>query len=200
LRRERIAARSALSDEERRPASARIEAHLAALLAQRPGGTLAFCWPIRGEVDCRPLAEKLLARGWRLCQPVAVEAHRPLAFRLWTPESPMARDHHGIPVPARGESVAPDVVLVPLVAFDDRCYRLGYGGGYFDRTLATLAPRPLAIGVGFEVARTASVHPQPHDVPMDMVVTESGVFRPLIAVAFPGEGGDHDRRKELPNG
>ena len=200
LRRQRLAARSALADDERRPASARIEAHLTALLSDRPAGTLAFCWPIRGEFDCRPLAGKLLARGWRLCQPVAVEEGRPLVFRRWTPTTPMARDHHGIPVPAAGESVTPDVVLVPLVAFDAHGYRLGYGGGYFDRTLASMAPRAFAVGVGFELARADSVHPQPHDVPMDAVVTEAGVHRPTPSVAIAPEGGDHDDRKELPDG
>jgi 5,10-methenyltetrahydrofolate synthetase len=84
----------------------------------------------------------------------------------------MATDRHGIPVPADGEDVVPEVVLVPLNAFDARGFRLGYGGGYFDRTLETL--QATAIGVGFELGRAATVFPQDHDRPMDWIVTEAG--------------------------
>ena len=86
----------------------------------------------------------------------------------------MSVDRHGIPIPADGATLIPDVVLLPLVAFDARGFRLGYGGGYFYRTLAGLAPRPFSIGVGFEVARVDSIQPQEHDIPLDAVVTEAG--------------------------
>ena len=71
----------------------------------------------------------------------------------------------------------PNIILLPLVAFDRQGFRLGYGGGYFDRTLAALVPRPLAIGVGFELARVADIRPQAHDLPLDAVVTEAGIVR-----------------------
>jgi 5-formyltetrahydrofolate cyclo-ligase len=177
LRRDRLAARAALSDKDRQAASARIEGYLATLLTERRPGILAYCWPIRGEFDCRPLMLDLLSKNWRLSLPVAVEEKRPLVFRAWTPATTMARDQHGIPVPAEGESLHPDIVIIPLVAFDDQGYRLGYGGGYFDRTLATLAPRPFTIGVGFELGRIDTIHRQPHDVPMDVIVTENGLRR-----------------------
>ncbi len=177
LRRDRLAAREALGKPERERAAARIEAQLAAWLAPRRPGVLAFCWPVRNEVDCRSLALRLLDLGWRLCQPVVTAIEQPMVFRAWTPESSMIADPYGIPVPTAGESLRPDVVLIPLVAFDARGYRLGYGGGYFDRTLAGLRPRPLAVGVGFEVSRSETVYPQPHDIAMDAVVTEAGLWQ-----------------------
>lgn len=86
----------------------------------------------------------------------------------------MTTDRHGIPIPAGDGSLHPEVVLLPLVAFDADGYRIGYGGGYFDRTLAAMSPRPLAIGVGFELARVDSTGPQAHDIRLDVIVTETG--------------------------
>lgn len=172
LRRAKIAARLALPADEHARASAAIEARLEALLLGRSPQVVAFCWPLRREFDCRPLIARLLARGWRAAQPVVVAPAAPMVFRPWTPATPMTEDRHGIPIPAGEQTVFPDVVLLPLVAFDARGYRIGYGGGYFDRTLATLSPRPLAIGVGFELARVASTRPEPHDIALDALVTE----------------------------
>jgi 5-formyltetrahydrofolate cyclo-ligase len=97
-----------------------------------------------------------------------------------------------IPVPDEGDWVRPEVLLVPLLGFDLRGYRLGYGGGYYDRTLAAAMPSPpLAIGVGFEIGRLETIHPRPHDVPMDLIVTERQVFRgsaPVTATEGPGPG------------
>ncbi len=145
------------------------------LLAARSPGVLAFCWPIRAEFDCRPLVRRLMDSGWRSCIPTVVEVSTPMTFRVWTPDSTMTVGRYGIPIPADGATLIPDVVLLPLVAFDARGFRLGYGGGYFDRTLAGLVPRPFAIGVAFEVARVNSIRPQAHDIPLDAVVTEAGV-------------------------
>lgn len=177
LRREKLAARLALDAPTRGALSARIEAHLATLLMPLSPRTLAFCAPVRGEFDVRPLASLLLHRGWRAAMPIAEVANAPMSFRRWTPAAKMGIDRHGIPIPAAGPHVAPDIVLLPLLAFDPRGYRLGYGGGYFDRTLAMLVPRPLAIGVGFELARVADIQPQPHDLPLDAIVTEAGIAR-----------------------
>ena len=175
LRRDRLAARMALDEKTRTILSAHIETHLAELLTTLPAQTLAFCAPVRGEFDARPLASLLIERGWQTAMPIADTAGTPMNFRRWTPASAMEIDRHGIPIPAAGQTMAPDVVLLPLLAFDTNGFRLGYGGGYFDRTLATLVPRPLAIGVGYELARAASVRPHAHDIPLDMVVTEAGV-------------------------
>ena len=110
--------------------------------------------------------------------PVVEDADAPMRFRQWTPDAPLACDRHGIPFPAEGAIVQPDALLVPLNVFDDAGFRLGYGGGYFDRTLAALRPAPTGIGVAFELARADTVWPQPHDLPMDWIVTEAGAFRP----------------------
>lgn len=174
LRRVKIEARLAMSGDEHARASREIEAHLASLLADRPAQVIAFCWPLRREFDCRPLVGRLLAMGWQGAQPVVVAPNSPMVFRPWTPTTEMTVDRHGIPIPAGDGSLLPDVVLLPLVAFDGAGFRIGYGGGYFDRTLAAMSPRPLAIGVGFELARVESTRPQPHDVRLDAVVTEAG--------------------------
>ena len=84
---------------------------------------------------------------------------------------------YGIPAPDDTEPVTVDALLVPMIGFDRKGYRLGYGGGYFDRTLAAMAPRPLAVGVAFEILRVDDLHPQPHDIRMDFVVTERGIHR-----------------------
>jgi 5,10-methenyltetrahydrofolate synthetase len=175
LRRERLDARSALDEKTHALLSAGIESGLEALLAPLPAQTLAFCAPMRKEFDACRLAARLIERGWRIAMPVVVAAASPMIFRRWTPDTEMALDRHGIPIPATGEELRPDVVLLPLVAFDPQGFRLGYGGGYFDRTLAAMVPRPLAIGVGFELGRVADIRPQAHDIPLDATLTEAGI-------------------------
>jgi len=178
LRREKLAARMALDETTRAELSARIEGHLAALLLPLAPQTLAFCAPVRGEFDARPLASRLIDRGWLAAMPVVTAVAAPMSFHAWTPAAAMSNDRYGIPIPADGEAVVPDIVLLPLVAFDTRGFRLGYGGGYFDRTLAAMVPRPRAIGIGFELARVADIRPEAHDVGLDAVVTEAGILRP----------------------
>jgi 5,10-methenyltetrahydrofolate synthetase len=177
LRREKLAARMALEEKARLALAARIEAHLVQLLMPLAPQTLAFCAPVRGEFDAQPLATLLIERGWRAAMPIVEAPEAPMSFRAWTPATAMSTDRHGIPVPTGGELVTPDIVLLPLVAFDTRGFRLGYGGGYFDRTLATLVPRPFSIGVGFELARVADIRPQAHDLRLDVVITETGIVR-----------------------
>lgn len=138
---------------------------------------IGFYWPFKGEYDPRALARTLRDAGARVALPVVVERARPLAFREWWPGMRMAPGVWNIPVPAEGEWVQPDVLLVPLLGFDDSGYRLGYGGGYYDRTLAAMPAKPFAIGLGYEPSRLATIHPQPHDVPMDLIVTERRAVR-----------------------
>jgi hypothetical protein len=99
----------------------------------------------------------------------------------------MGADRYGIPIPADGAALMPDIVLLPLLAFDAQGFRLGYGGGYFDRTLAAMVPRPQAIGVGFELGRVADIRPQAHDARLDAIVTEAGVFAPGLAADRAGQ-------------
>lgn len=178
LRREKLAARLAMPAAVHAEASACITGHLRNLLATRAPGTIAFCAPVQNEHDTRPLIAELLTLGWRAAMPVVVSKNDAMAFRSWTPDCAMTDDRHGIPIPAAGAERKPDVVLLPLVAFDPAGYRLGYGGGYFDRTLAAQVPRPLAFGVGFELARVPDIRPQAHDVRLDAIITEAGVLRP----------------------
>jgi 5-formyltetrahydrofolate cyclo-ligase len=129
-------------------------------------------WPFKGEYDVRHIARRLHARGTRLALPVVVRKNEPLAFREWKPGAKLVPGIWGIPVPADGPAVEPDALLVPLVGFDRERFRLGYGGGYYDRTLASMRRKPLKIGIGFELGALPTIHPQPHDIPMDAIVTE----------------------------
>ena len=96
-----------------------------------------------------------------------------MVFRQWTPQARLTPGIWNIPVPADGMKMVPDIMLSPVVGFDKRCFRLGYGGGYFDRTLAAMVRRPVVIGVGYSCASIPTIFPLPHDIPMDLIVTES---------------------------
>lgn len=175
LRHEMVARRAALSDAEHAGLSARIVEHLLAALPLP--GVVAFCWPIKHEPDVRAVVERWAVLGARAALPVVVAEDAPLAFRLWTAETPLEPDRYGIPTPVAGDFAQPDTLLLPLNGFDATGYRLGYGGGFFDRTLAALSPRPLAVGVGFEINRLASIRPESHDQRLDWIVTEAGAVR-----------------------
>jgi 5-formyltetrahydrofolate cyclo-ligase len=136
---------------------------------------IALYWPFRGEFNCRPLLHELYQRGVRPALPAVVEPKTPLEFRLWWPEAKMVRGAFEIPVPVARNVVTPAIVISPLVGFDAAGYRLGNGGGYYDRTLAVLEPKPFVIGVGYELGRLETVYPQPFDIPMDAIVTEAQI-------------------------
>lgn len=174
-----IAERMAVRGELRTRHNAAITQALGDFLT--PGMVVGFYWPIRGEYDARKLVASLLDRGARAALPVIVTRNSPLVFRDWHPASRMENGFWDIPVPAEGDPVIPTSLLVPLVGFDRMGYRLGYGGGYYDRTLASLPAKPLAIGVGYELARLETIYPQPHDIPMDAIVTEGRVLRGAAA-------------------
>lgn len=176
LRRRLINAREALAADAHVRLSAAVAQHLEALLARLAPHVLGFCWPYRAEFDARALVGRWLAgdAARRAALPVVGARGAPMAWRAWNPDSELARDVHGIPYPAAGAVLHPDVVLVPCNGFDARGTRLGYGAGYFDRTLASMQPAPLAVGVAFELARVPDLHPQAHDVAMDWLVTELG--------------------------
>lgn len=173
-------ARKAFSVDQHAVVSARIASALETILQSRFGGAkgmvLSAYWPIKGEPDLRPLMTKLHDAGVIIALPLVETKSAPLVFRLWTPRTKMVRGDWNIPVPPPDATqVTPDIALAPLVGWDDQGYRLGYGGGYFDRTLAVLDPSPCKIGVGFAEANLPTIYPQPHDIAMDMIVTEEGV-------------------------
>lgn len=176
LRNRALTAREALTVTAREALTRRLEAHLHTVLAQLAPVTLGFCWPFRAEPDLRAFVTHWLAAdsARKAVLPVVLDREAPLVFRPWLPGMVLVPDRHGIPHPEAGPELQPDVVLVPLNAFDGAGFRLGYGGGYFDRTLAALPTR--AVGVGFEVGRADSVLPQPHDRAMEWIVTEAGAF------------------------
>ena len=172
-----LALRTSVLPAERRRWGEEIEAKLRALLSERPGVSFGVYWPIQAEFDPRPLIDWAIARGSAVALPTVVDKKGPLEYRLWRPGEPLTDGVWNIPVPEKREVVVPQAVLAPLVGFDRQCYRLGYGGGYFDRTLAALLPRPLAIGVGFELSKIETIYPQPFDMPMDIIVTEEKTRR-----------------------
>lgn len=169
--------RSALSFHDRRRYAESLAAHLHTTLDLGAYPVLGFYWPIRGELDLRDLASRQVENGGVAALPVVVEKNAPVEFWQWQPGAAMQRGLWNIPVPAERHVVVPNLLLIPLVGYDEAGFRLGYGGGYYDRTLEALNPRPLSVGVGYDEAALATIYPQPHDVPMDLVVTERRVLR-----------------------
>ncbi|MFV0473774.1 MAG: 5-formyltetrahydrofolate cyclo-ligase [Pikeienuella sp.] len=169
-----IALRLALSVEDRAERGRRIAATLSARIGDVKGRVISFYWPFRGEPDMRELMARIDAAGGIVALPVVVEKRAPLIFRRWRPGCAMARGVWNIPIPAEGPEVAPDIVISPVVGFDPGRYRLGYGGGFYDRTLAAAARMPRAIGIGYAEQAIGTIHPQPHDIPMAEIVTEDG--------------------------
>jgi 5-formyltetrahydrofolate cyclo-ligase len=132
-------------------------------------------WPLRGEPDLRPWLGQKHEAGHVTVLPVVVEKGAPLAFRRWYPGAAMEKGLWNIPVPVDPGTFTPQLLLAPVVGFDPGCYRLGYGGGYFDRTLAllrSLQVRFHAVGIGYAATALASIHPLPHDIALDGVVTD----------------------------
>jgi 5,10-methenyltetrahydrofolate synthetase len=170
-----LAQRLALPPEMRLDHARQIAERLDALIGDPVGRIVSGYWPIRGEPDLRVWLDELNRRGVRTALPVVVAKAAPLVFRLWQRGDSLARGVWNIPVPANGKEVQPDIALAPLVGFDAQCYRLGYGGGFFDRTLAQLPASTIAIGVGYAEAEIATIYPQPFDLPMRHIVTERGV-------------------------
>ena len=166
-----IEERLAIDADERKERSDRIASRLDVAIGRLNGRIVSGYWPFRGEPDLRSWAITVIERGGRIALPVVIRKGWPLEFRIWSPGDPLERGVWNILVPSRGPSV-PDVVIAPVVGFDGANYRLGYGGGFFDRTLAAMHRRPLAIGVGYAGSRLETIRPQPHDIAMDAIVTD----------------------------
>ncbi len=154
---------------------------LVAALAPQPGAVAAGYWPIGDEIDPRPLMARLAALGCGLCLPLVVGKGRALGFRAWSPGQPLVKAAFGLSQPpASAPPRTPWLLLVPLLAFDRRGQRLGYGAGYYDRTLAALrraSPSTAAVGVAYGAQEVAAVPNGPHDQRLDWVVTEDELIQ-----------------------
>jgi 5,10-methenyltetrahydrofolate synthetase len=175
LRRQLQAERQALVDRHQR--SVHLQEVLRVWLVSRRESTIGAYWPIKGEFDALPALYRWseAEEGRRIGLPVIDRATRQLDFHVWYPGCPMEEDAYGIPKPKDTERFRPQLLLVPCVGFGPGGLRLGYGGGFYDRTLAELSPRPLTVGVGYAHGFLPWLEAEPHDVPLDVVLTEDGV-------------------------
>ncbi|RKF13997.1 5-formyltetrahydrofolate cyclo-ligase [Roseovarius spongiae] len=169
--------RKDMTRDELRTQAARIADALDALLGDVAGRTIAGYWPIRGELDMRPWMTRCAEAGARIGLPVVLQKAAPVEFHAWAPRAKMERGVWNIPVPQSRQPVTPDVVIVPLLGVDDECYRLGNGGGYYDRTLAAFDPAPQIVGIGHDFCALPTIFPQPWDIPMDVVLLGDGSTR-----------------------
>jgi len=175
LRKQLQAERLAMTDRHQR--AMHLQEVLRVWLLTRRDSSIGAYWAIKGEFDALPplfrWSEADPAR--RIGLPVIDRATRQLRFHVWFPGCPMEDDAYGIPKPKDTEQFVPTLLLVPCVGFGPRGARLGYGGGFYDRTLAALQPRPATVGVGYAHGFVPWLEPEPHDVPLDAILTEDGV-------------------------
>ena len=175
-RAELLAARQAVAAVTRDHLTESLRERLGAVLPAVRGLVIGCYIPFRGEPDLRPLLDTWRAAGADTALPVVTGHGLAMEFRSWWPGCPVVKGPFSLPMPDGTPLVIPQIVLMPPVGFDEQGYRLGYGGGYFDRTLAALSPTPIKIGVAFELSRMVSIQPQTYDIPMDFIVTELGVY------------------------
>jgi 5,10-methenyltetrahydrofolate synthetase len=175
LRRQLQAERLALPDRHRR--AMHLQEVLRVWLVSRAETAIGAYWPIKGEFDALPALYRWSegGPGRRIGLPVVERDTRRLRFHVWYPGCPMEDDAYGIPKPKGTEAFAPSLLLVPCVGWGPRGVRLGYGGGFYDRTLAALAPRPYTAGLAYAHGHIPWLRAEPHDVPLDAVLTEDGV-------------------------
>lgn len=174
---ELLACREAVTNNDRAQWSLEISSLLENGFPILCKSTVGFYWSYRGEYDPQPAMNALQRRGAVLALPEIEGKGRPLCFRRWSEETPMKIGAYNIPVTDNTERVTVNAIIVPMLGFDTKGYRLGYGAGYYDRTISGMNPRPLLIGVAFEILRLEDIYPRPHDVAMDFIVTEAGIFK-----------------------
>jgi len=166
------AARAAMTAEQRHDAADKIAAGLEHYRTNNKPERIGLYWPIKHEPNLLHWAAGV-APDTKFCLPVVVAPGQSLEYWAWTPGDPMRSGVWGIQVPAHRDVVTPDLMVAPMVGFDRARFRLGNGGGYFDRTLAALPHRPFVIGVGYAFSALETIHPQPYDIPMDLIMTET---------------------------
>ena len=162
-------------------ASRRIAIRLDQEIGIASGVTVGVYWPFRGEPDLRGWSASVCSRGAQLALPLVRAKGQPLEFRSWSPGEKLEKGVWNIPVPTNGKAVISNVVVAPVVGFDGAGFRLGYGGGFYDRTLAVMPAKPITIGVGYSLARLPTIYPQWHDISLDRMVIEE--IRPAPSIA-----------------
>jgi 5-formyltetrahydrofolate cyclo-ligase len=148
----------------------------------RPDQVIAGYWPMTEEADVRPLLEDLARQGCPVCLPVVVVKDGPLLFRRWQPGMSLAAGRHGTFHPPEDSApLTPELLLIPLLAFDRRGGRLGYGGGYYDRTLAALREKRsvMAVGIAYAAQEMVGLPHEPHDQRLDWIITETSAREAL---------------------
>lgn len=180
IREQCLAKREAINERDAKKAADAIIDHLLHFIPP-PVRFIAGYRPIRGELDVTPVLKRLAKRDHMICLPVMMGRDRPLQFRRWSIGNPMDKDRYGIEIPPITEPViVPDVVIVPLVAFDDEGRRLGYGAGFYDRTIRQLRDEKedlRIIGAAYSKQRVKSIPADMHDEYLDAVVTEKGIVK-----------------------
>jgi 5-formyltetrahydrofolate cyclo-ligase len=175
LRRQLQAERQSLVDRHQR--AVHLQEVLRVWLVTRTESTIGAYWPIKGEFDALPALYRWSEADptRRIGLPVVDRETKQLHFHVWYPGCAMEEDAYGIPKPKDTPAFEPQLLLVPCVGFGPGGLRLGYGGGFYDRTLAALAPRPFTVGVGYGHGFIPWLKAEPHDVPLDALLTEDGV-------------------------
>jgi len=180
LRLKAHAGRAAILNSTRAAAAKSVAEHFFKSVPLKPHEIVAGYWRIKDEMDCQPILIRLMDSFQPVCLPVVLGDDLPLQLRLWEQGTPLYEAGFGTLAPAElAPQVEPDVIVMPLLGFDKRGTRLGYGGGYYDRTLATLSNRPKLVGFAYDVQQFDDVPRLAHDIPLDAVVTETGIRYPL---------------------
>jgi 5,10-methenyltetrahydrofolate synthetase len=185
LRETLLARRQAMSDREGR--SELLQRVMRVWLIERPDTVIGAYWPIKGEFDPLPALHRWKEDGElldepqprRIGLPVVDKQHKTLSFHVWYPGCPMEEDAYGIPKPKDTELIVPTLLFVPCVGYAAGGYRLGYGGGFYDRTLATLQPKPFTVGLGFTDGFVDDLEPEAHDLPLDAILNDNGMVWPV---------------------
>ena len=185
LRKQLVAERLAMTDRDVK--CDMLQRVMRIWLVNRPDTVIGAYWPIKGEFDPLPALHRWKEDGElqgeaqprRIGLPVVDKLHGTLKFHAWFPGCPMEEDAYGIPKPKDTEIVVPTLLFVPCVGYGPGGFRLGYGGGFYDKTLAQLQPKPYTVGLGFTQGYVDDLEPEPHDAALDAILNDNGVVWPI---------------------